>query len=347
MMNPAINEILSDSLYFPFQLLADRRIGYLRISEDTFNRSPFLDRRIQGADKKMFSLSALAVDNQLKELKISTKKDLIHIFHISHVGSTLVSRLLESLDETKVLREPNILRDLTQEFSKVIRFSSEYKKFELDSLLSGILKSFLFGKESKVVIKHTSSNLSLPLGHNHMENIEQKEILLYTGLQNFLLHSVTSIGLKGDAEGSAQNRLNQLNKICFSNFFKLDDLQYLEMVSLIWMVEFSKLLARKASNENALLINFDDDFQENKKEETAKKILKLIYGNFNSLEKTMHSKNWYINAKNGKEYSFKTRQDNIKKNKLSNIEEIERTLGWVEGICKEEPYLLPLLNYIK
>lgn len=347
MLSPEINEILSDPLYFPFQLLADRRIGYLRISEDTFKRSPFLDRRIQGADKKMFSLSALAVGNQLKELKISTKKDLIHIFHISHVGSTFVSRLLESIEETKVLREPNILRDITQEFSKSIRFTSEYKKFELDSLLSGILKSFLFGKESKVVIKHTSSNLSLPIGHNDIENIEQKEILLYTNLQNFLSHSVTSIGLKGDAEGSVQNRLNQLNKICFSNFFKLDDLQYLETVSLVWMVELSKLLARKASNRNALLINFDDEFQENKKEKTATKILKYIYDNCNSLDKMMDSENWYINAKNGKEYSFETRQSYITKNKLSSIEEIERTLGWVERICKEEPYLLPLLNYIK
>ena len=54
MLNPTINEIISDSLYFPFQLLNDRRIGFLRISEDTFKRSPFLDRRIQGADKKYF-----------------------------------------------------------------------------------------------------------------------------------------------------------------------------------------------------------------------------------------------------------------------------------------------------
>ncbi len=347
MLNPTISEIINDSLYFPFQLLNDRRIGFLRISEDTFKRSPFLDMRIQGADKKMFSLSAIAVDNQLKELKISSKKDLIHIFHISHVGSTFISKLLGSLDETKVLREPNILRDLSQEFSKVISFSSEYKKFELDSLLFGILKLFLSGKESKVVIKHTSSNLSLPIGNNHIDNIEQKEILLYTNLQNFLSHSLTSIGLKGDAEGSAKKRLNQLNKICFSNFFKLDDLQYLEMVSLIWIVELSKLLARKASNENALLINFDDEFQENKKEETVTKILKFIYDNCNNLDKIMRSENWHINAKNGKEYSFKTRQEYIKKNKLSNIEEIERTLQWVEGLCKEEPYLLPLLNYVK
>ena len=341
-------EILSDPLYFPFQLLPDQRIGFLKISKDTFKQSSFLDRRIQGADKKIFSLSTLAVDNQLKELKINTKKDLIHIFHISHVGSTFVSRLLESLDEIKVLREPNILRDLTREFSKAIRFSSEYKKLELDSILSGILKSFLCGNESKVVIKHTSSNLSLPIGHNHIRNIEQKEILLYTKLQTFLSHSVTSLGLKGDAEGSAQTRLNQLNKICFSNFFKLNDLQYLEIVSLIWMVECSKILARKASNKNTLLINFDDEFTENKKKETITKIIKYIFDdNYNSLDTIMLSKEWHINSKNGEEFSFKIRQDRIKKNKLSTEKEIEVVLGWVERICKEEPYLMPLLNYIK
>ncbi len=341
-------EILSDPLYFPFKLLVGQRIGYLKISKDTYERSSFLDRRIQGADKKMFSLSALAVDNQLKELKFNTKKDLIHIFHISHVGSTFISRLLESLDEIKVLREPNILRDLTREFSKAITLSSEYKKYELDSILSGILKSFLCGKEFKVVIKHTSSNLSLPIGHNHIENIEQKEILLYTNLESFLSHSVTSIGLKADAEGSAQTRLNQLNKICFSNFFKLNDLQYLEMVSLIWMVECSKMLARRASNKNTLFINFDDEFTENKKKETITKIIKYIFDdNHNNLDRIMRSKDWYINPKNGEEFSFKIRQGRIKKNRLSYEKEIEAVLGWVERICKEEPYLMPLLNYIK
>jgi hypothetical protein len=348
MVNLAINELLSDPLYFPFQLICDRQIGYLKISEDTFKKSSFLDRRIFGVEGEMIFLSASEVERQLRELTINTTKDLIHIFHISHVGSTFISKLLESLNEVKVLREPNILRDFTREYSKVIKSSSEYKKHELDSILFGILKSFTHGRESKVVIKHTSSNLGLPIGHNHIENIVQKEILLYTDLKNFLSHAITSNGLRSDAEGNARIRLNYLNKICFSNFFNLDDLKFLQIVSLIWMVEFSKILARKASNKNALLINFDYDFKENQKKETLTKIIGYIFnGNFNNLDEMMHLQDWNINPKNGEEFCFEVREDAIKRNKISSKKEIEKVSNWVMRICKEETYLMPLLNHIK
>ena len=348
MLNPAVSKILSDPLYFPFKLLADKRIGFLTISEDTFNQSVFLDRRIQGADRKMLSLNALTVGNQLKELKINAKKDLIHIFHISHVGSTFISKLLESLGEIKILREPNILRDLNQEFSKLIRSSSEYKKSELDLILSGILRSFLLGNESKVVLKHTSSNLSLPVAINQLDYIKQKEILLYTNLRDFLSHSVTSIGLKSDAEGSLQTRANQFNKISFSNFLKPDELQYLEIVSLIWMVEFSKMLSRKVSNQHSMLINFDVDFKGNSKERTLRKIIEYIFdGDDKYLKKIMDSHHWNINPKNGKEYNFSHREEAIKKNYLSSKADINKVINWVEGICKEEPYLMPLLEHTR
>ena len=349
MANLTLSELLKDPLYFPFQLISGRKIGYLRISEDTFIKSPFLDTRIlQGIEGKFLYANSIEVANSLREAKINVTKDLIHIFHISHVGSTFVSKLLESANETKVLREPNILRDFTREYSEINRFSSEYKKYELDALLNGILKSFVSGKQSKVVIKHTSGNLSLPIGYNDIENINQKEILLYTNLEKFLSHSITSDGLRVDAEDNVKTRLRYFNKICLSNSFNLYDLKPIEKVSLIWMVEFSRMLSRKISNENALIINFDYDFKENNKEETIRKIIEYIFdGDANNIDEIMNSKDWNINPKNGKEFSFQDREEAIIKNYLSSKIEIEKAINWVESICKEEPYLMPLLNCIQ
>lgn len=340
-------ELITDPSYFPFELSSDKRIGFLKISSGTFKRSPFLDKRIVVPDSQLIYEDASEIEKKLKYIKISEKKDLIHIFHISHVGSTFISKLLESINELKVLREPNILKNFIREYHNLGRASSEYKKYELDSILHGILNLFLRGSESKVLIKHMSHNLNLPLRNVHLENISQKEILLYTSLRNFLYHSISSEGLKRDALTNASFRLAQLNNLCFSNSFKIDDLEYLEIISIIWMVEFAKIYYRKLSKENVLLINFDNEFSENKKEETIKKILKYIFDDdLHHFQAIMSSHYWYINPKNGEEYSFQTRQKIIRNNKFSKISEVEQACNWAFSICKEEPYLLPLIRYI-
>jgi len=347
--NLTLNELLDDPLYFPFELISGRKIAYLRISEDTFKKSRFLDKRIHlDGEREVLYANSIEVANSLRDLKINVKRDLIHIFHISHVGSTFISKLLESSNETRVLREPNIFRDFTKEYLEINNFSSEYQKNELDSLLNGILKSIANSEQSKLVIKHTSGNLSLPIGHNNIENINQKEILLHTNLKEFLSHSITSSGLRGDAEGNVKTRLRYLNKLCLSNSFNLYDLSPLQKSSLIWMVEFSRMLSRKISNENALIINFDYDFKENNKEETIHKVIEYIFdGDTNNLDEIMNSKEWNLNPKNGKAYSFHEREQAIFNNYLLSKTEIKKVLNWVESICKEEPYLMPLINYIQ
>ncbi|MDA8543971.1 hypothetical protein N9K79_02115 [Gammaproteobacteria bacterium] len=340
-------ELITDPSYFPFELSSDRRIGFLKIASDTFKKSSFLDKRIVVPDRQLIYEDASELEKKLKDLKCSEKKDLIHIFHISHVGSTFISKLLESINELKVLREPNILKNFIREYYNLSNTSSEYKKNELDSMLHGILNIFLLGRESKVLIKHMSHNLYLPLRNIHLENISQKEILLYTNLQNFLYHSISSEGLKRDALTNASFRLDQLNNLCFSNSFKIDDLEYLEIVSIIWIVEFAKIYYRKLSKENALMLNFDNEFSENKKEETMEKIVKYIFdGDLHNFQTIMSSQYWHINPKNGDEYSFQARDKAIRSNKFTKITEVERVCNWVESICKEEPYLLPLLRYI-
>ena len=341
------DKLITDPSFFPFELSSDKRIGFLKISSDTFKESSFLDKRIVVPDRHLIYEDALVLEKFLNNLKISPSKELIHIFHISHVGSTFVSKLLESINSLKVLREPNILRNFIREYHKLFTAPSEYKKHELDSILHGILNLFLRGKESKVLIKHTSHNLNLPLRNIYLGKINQKEILLYTSLENFLYHSIGSEGLRRDALSNASFRLDQLNNLCFSNSFRMEDLEYLQIVSIIWIVEFIKILSRKLSKEHTLLINFDDEFSENNKEETVERILKYVFdGDISYFQTVMDSPYWHINPKNGNKYSFKTRESVMLSNKLSKLTEVEKVCKWVGSICKEEPYLLPLVEYL-
>ena len=98
--------------------------------------------------------------------------------------------------------------------------------------------------------------------------------------------SVASGGLRFDAESNAKTRLRYFNDICLSNCLDLSNQKLIEKVSLIWMVEFSRMLSRKISNANALLINFDSDFKEQNKEETTRKIIRYIEKTNNKLNET-------------------------------------------------------------
>ena len=54
------------------------------------------------------------------------------------------------------------------------------------------------------------------------------------------------------------------------------------------MVEFSRMLSRKISNANALLINFDSDFKEQNKEETTRKIIRYIDDDISNIDDHEH-----------------------------------------------------------
>lgn len=341
------NKILIDPQYFPLKLLDGQRIGYTKIAEDTFLKSPFLDSRIYGTDGKIFSISYSDVIAVLATKAVNTPKELIHLFHISHVGSTFISKLLECIENIKVLREPKILRDFVTEYSEIKKFASEYTKAELDQLLHIMLKTFSVGDDSKILIKQTSSNLSLPIGFNRIENINQKEIYLYTNLKNFLSHAISSDGLQTDSKMFIKNRLNLLNNLCLSNHLNLSDLGLLEKVSVIWMLELSKILSRSSSKQS-LSINFDESFCANKREQSIKKIIEFIFdGELIDFDKIMNADAWQINSKNLQRFNFSKRAEMITQNYQSSKSEIDKVIMWVENLCKQEPYLMSLLQYIK
>lgn len=93
----------------PFVLdVAGDRLGYLTLDEEAYRAASFLDSRLltQGA--------TLAWSPWREAVECAPQEPMAcdFIFHIGHVGSTLVARLLGDLPRVFALREPGILRDL-------------------------------------------------------------------------------------------------------------------------------------------------------------------------------------------------------------------------------------------
>lgn len=107
---PTAEEIACDATWLAQAL--DPTAGVARLvamDRDSYRAASFLDDRLlqQAVDAQLVPWPEVeaAVDADLRT-------DACWIFHIGHVGSTLVSRLLGELDNVLAVREPRLLRDL-------------------------------------------------------------------------------------------------------------------------------------------------------------------------------------------------------------------------------------------
>lgn len=107
---PSPEEIACDARWLAQAL--DPNAGMVRLvamNRDSYRAASFLDDRLmqQAVDAQIIPWPEVetAIEGDLRS-------DARWMFHIGHVGSTLVSRLLGELDNVLAIREPRLLRDI-------------------------------------------------------------------------------------------------------------------------------------------------------------------------------------------------------------------------------------------
>ena len=142
---PSDREIASDARWLAQAL--DANSGLVRLIEmtpDAYRAASFLDdRMLQGplaAHTRPLAEIAAAIPGD-------ARNDARWIFHIGHVGSTLVARLLGELDGVLAVREPRILRD-------VAAMTSDQRKSIVPAIQKLLSRTFSSGEAA--LVKATS-----------------------------------------------------------------------------------------------------------------------------------------------------------------------------------------------
>jgi hypothetical protein len=108
---PTPPEIAADATWLTQALdPAAGLIRLVRIDREAYRAASFLDDRIFQQPRDAHALPAATITGALPP---DARADARWIFHIGHVGSTLIARLLGELPRVLSVREPRILRDLT------------------------------------------------------------------------------------------------------------------------------------------------------------------------------------------------------------------------------------------
>ena len=117
------------------------------------------------------------------------------------------------------------------------------------------------------IIKHSSQNLIIPDFNATMRSVPKPVLFIYTPLKKFLCHGLASPGLQSDAVIGADARIKFFNSTSTLDTVTLSQMSKIQQISLIWVAEMIKVLARFDEERNDQLFNFDEVMSSESKSE--------------------------------------------------------------------------------
>lgn len=338
MSKVSLSDVVSDRNWMPVEITADACISFRKLGEKTLKDSSFLDNRIKGASDTILKIKIKEILSFIAETGVSSSP-LGNVFHISHVGSTYIAKLCDGFNGTRVYREPTIYRQLQHHYTESKKGNGTFSLQDIRTIHKLLNRLFSRGPDISI-IKHTSRNLLLP---NIRTKVDLPDLLIYTSLQNFLAHGVSSGGTQSDAM-TVGSRIEFLNNLTSERTLSFDKLNLYQRIALVWMNEVSKVVSRAHYTGN-IMLNFDKV----QAEQGNMAILEILQ---NWLEPTIGQQNledydmsvFNVDSKSQKAFDYKVRSAKIESN--LNKDAVRDTLSWSENLINKNIMLAPLIDYI-
>lgn len=338
-------KVIADVNWLPIAIGNNKHIVFQKFEDGGVSESTFLDNRAKGMTKDRVQIPPNTLFNIAKSMKKS--QPIKELFHISHVGSTLLGKVVQSMPNSISFREPTIFRDIVSKYYDFHAGSNLFYAKEMPLLLASVYAMFRRGGEEHIFIKQTSGNLILP---HQIDDKTQAQLanptkgaFLYTSAKDFLSHGCKSQGTLADAVQSAPRRIGYFNRLCTFRKLELADLKPLEKVALIWITEMQKLRARTSLTGHANAINFDACLRENGKESLVDALC-ACFELDDHRDALLESDAWNSNSKSGKPFEASERTEVLNKNYLAHKIDVEKALTWIREICYENVTFTPLLS---
>ena len=243
---------------FPYELdLGRDGVTFIRLSRADYASASFLDGRILTARGAGHTLSWHEVAAAIEAAALEERCG--HLFHIGHVGSTLLSRLIGAHPEAFCIREPVILRTFAQLSSEPGARPRSWSDADVEERLGGCLKllSRTFEAQKQPVVKATSfvSELAADL---LARAAKPKAVLMYVAPESYLATILGGPNSRQEAKMLAPSRLHRLHRRIGRDVWQLPTLSEGEMLALAWACEMSALAqAQRIAGKRALTVDFD------------------------------------------------------------------------------------------
>ena len=242
--------------HFPHTLdLAEDRLLLLELSEAQIAQASFLDQRVVTPQTRG---AWAGLNAALAAADPGARDDAGWIFHIGHVGSTLLSRLLGQLPQVLALREPLVLRELADVVRRTSEPDAPWDPARIDTRIAGLrrLLSRTFRPEQGAVIKATSFVSEIA---PRLVAPGARAVLLHASPQSYMRTILAGPESLREAAHLTGPRLLRLARLMDDMPYRAWSLGLGERVALGWAVETLSLqvTADALPPGDALWLDFD------------------------------------------------------------------------------------------
>lgn len=336
-MTPFAESLARSPELFPHGL--DPRTGtvsFIRLTERDYRQASFLDGRLLTPQTISRTVPWPQVEQAVAETGLPEACDFI--FHIGHVGSTLLSRLLSAHPKILSLREPAILRTLTE-----TRGTMTVENFE--ARISTFLKlwSRTFAENQRALLKATSfvSELAVEL---MARAYAPKAIFLFTSPEIYLATILGGPNSRQENQLLAQSRFTRLQRRLGANI--PPPASEGETIAMSWACEVSALAAAMSgAHDRILLLDFEKFLAEPQSTLLAAFHHLGVAATENEAAAILSGPDIGRYSKAPEfEYDAKLRNDVLNQARAEHGGEIKRGLAWLENIAKEFPEVRAVLE---
>lgn len=254
-----VREGLAEPSILPQNLdFARQAILLLQLSRDELRRASFLDDRIRNPQTSGRWVQFEQIEQLIGAL--AHVKPLHFIFHSGHVGSTMISRLLDEAPGVLSLREPLALRTLADAFDLKGEDFCLASPGQLDRLLNWfvVLWARGYADTKTVVLKATSSVARL---HPNLLNSAPHARAIYMNLkaESYLATLLAGANSHLDLRGMAGERIRRLTRLIDARSpTPLHAMSLGQIAAMTWATErLTQKQAEAGFPDRVLSIDFD------------------------------------------------------------------------------------------
>jgi len=257
MLDEVARRIAAGPAHFPHTLDAVRnRLLLIGLTEAEIAAASFMDQRILTPTIKG---DWAPFPEVVERIGHAPRDDAHYIFHIGHVGSTLISRLLGSWREVLALREPLALRTLADLWARRDSVDMPWDPACLPQRTEAVrrLLARTFRPDQRAIIKATSFTSEIA---PQLVASGAKALFLHVSPQSYMRTILAGEASRQDMVMSAGSRLMRLARRLEPMPFRGWTLGEGERVAMAWVTEMLSLAAAGAAMPagTVLWLDFDD-----------------------------------------------------------------------------------------
>jgi hypothetical protein len=328
-VDPSASTVDASPNAFPLRLdLAADRVGLIRLDEAAYIKASFLDERllVGGVQDVWTSWS------DVRSIAVNLTGESDFIFHMGHVGSTLLSRLLGDHDQIFAVREPAVLRSLATR--------DQTTPAQLNAHLACVLKLFarVYRSDQRSLVKATS--FVSELGPSIMQNVPSaRAILMFASPQVYISTILSGAASRGGLRSAAVQRLARLGSR-FGDVRRYAALQTEgELAALGWMCEVVALAEIATQfRERILWLDFDDFLA--RPAAGLSTVLERLNADASrsALDAMLASPHWSRYSKAPEHaYGADLRQEILARGRQLHRVEVTRGLNWINRLATAQP----------